>query len=144
MVIVSNLLKVGHLLKILNILSSARQWSSLSCWLKSSESEMILCWKWQIKWHWLRLNKILLLLITDKIYTNQTCQCTKQMTAYWFQAMLSLHVIVLWQSVEFCMSTSWISIANYNFSSQFPKQIMKWISSLTLLHKNVSFCYKNF
>ena len=33
------------------------------------------------------------------------------------------------------MSTSWILIANYNFSSQLPKQIIKWNWSLTWLHK---------
>ena len=133
MVIISSLLKLFHLLKILNKyfkFSTSVKFTALLDKVVWVWPDSLLIPKNKNKWHWLRL---FLLLTTDKMY---------DILIYWtYDCLLILCYTFTSRSNTcpacwiLCMWTSWITIANYNFSSQLPKQIIKWNWSLTCLHE---------
>ena len=128
MVIVSSLLKLYHLLKILYILISilARQVYSLArqlsllCLLKSSESELILFWYRKIKLSDTDYDFFFSWLLIKSLRSFNTLNIWLSTDLLLYLHLTEYTCAVCW---ILCMSTYWISIANYNFSSQLPKQI---------------------
>ena len=118
----------------INILSSARQLSLLPCLSKSSESELILSWYQKIK---------LVTLITTSYSPDSLYNLYNRLIHWLYDCLLILCYTftsfnnswaVCW---ILCMSTTQISVANYNFTSWLPNQIIKLDWSLTWLYKKI-------
>ena len=97
--------------------------------VKPSESELIVGWYRKIQFSNTDYDFFFSWLLIKSLRSFNTLNICLLILYYTFKSRNNTWQVTCAVCWILCMSTSWISTANYNFSSQLPKQIIKWIWS---------------